>query len=333
MDNANGTIGRESLVLQNWRRWCLFYLQAAWFKEFLLVNMIKQEQFCVSPRMELCGGKSWTRQTLSNACESTNWEGLCGTPWQMVALELKLTKTVTYNKEGHGPPLPRILVESIPQVEAGRFYVLSAEIGAHGHTGRCRGCAALASHGRATKPHNNECRERSRTMIERTLTGGAWMNAHKDSVVETERVKERKTAGVERGAGMCLWSPGARSRWLIDMRSHLGTEWKTSTLVRKDRRQHMKHTEEDCTIRAGSSQFIVIFTPCMCLWNILRVVREDRAEPVFVQNSGHVDDDMQISVLFEFFEVDGRKSPYIKEVFDWYREEDAGDLRWNTLTA
>ena len=24
--------------------------------------------------------KSWTRQTLSDAWESTNWEGLCGTP-------------------------------------------------------------------------------------------------------------------------------------------------------------------------------------------------------------------------------------------------------------
>ena len=35
--------------------------------------------------------KSWTRQTLSDAWESTNWEGLCGTPWQMVAPELKLT--------------------------------------------------------------------------------------------------------------------------------------------------------------------------------------------------------------------------------------------------
>ena len=25
-------------------------------------------------------GKEWTRQTLSDAWESTNWEGLCGTP-------------------------------------------------------------------------------------------------------------------------------------------------------------------------------------------------------------------------------------------------------------
>ena len=48
-------------------------------------------------------GKSWTRQTLSDAWESTNWEGLCGTPWQMVAPELKLTKKVTADKEGAGP--------------------------------------------------------------------------------------------------------------------------------------------------------------------------------------------------------------------------------------
>ena len=32
-------------------------------------------------------GKSSTRQTLRNVCESTNLDGLCGTPWQMVAPE------------------------------------------------------------------------------------------------------------------------------------------------------------------------------------------------------------------------------------------------------
>ena len=49
-------------------------------------------------------------KTLSDALESTNWAGLCGTPWQMVAPELKLTKKVTADKEGAGPPLPRIVV-------------------------------------------------------------------------------------------------------------------------------------------------------------------------------------------------------------------------------
>ena len=88
---------------------------------------------------------------------------------------------VTSDKEGAEPPLPRIAVERTPEVEPRRFYVSSADIEAHGHTGGCLGCAALASHGRATKPHNNECRERIRTIIERTLTGTARMNAQRRS--------------------------------------------------------------------------------------------------------------------------------------------------------
>ena len=95
----------------------------------------------------------------------------------------------------------RIVVDKTPEVEPRRFYVLSADIEAHGHTGGCPGCAALASHGTATKPHNDECRERVRTIIERTLTGKARMTAYKDRIPETERVKERKRARVERGAG------------------------------------------------------------------------------------------------------------------------------------
>ena len=73
-------------------------------------------------------GKSWTRQILRDAWESTNWEGFCCTPWQMVAPELKLPKKVTGDKEGAGPPLPRIVVERAPEVEPRRFYVLSATL-------------------------------------------------------------------------------------------------------------------------------------------------------------------------------------------------------------
>ena len=94
--------------------------------------------------------------------------------------------------------------------EPRRSHVLSADIEAHGHTGGCPGCAALASHGKATKPHNDECRERIRTIIERTLTGKARMNAYKDRIAETERVKERKRARVERGAGDVPMEPGNR---------------------------------------------------------------------------------------------------------------------------
>ena len=163
--------------------------------------------FCIT-KNGVVRGKSWTRQTLSDVWESTNWDGLCGTPWQMVAPELKLTKKVTPDKKGARPPLPRIVVGRIPEAGRRRFYVLSADIEPHGHTGGCPGCAALASHGRATKPHNNESRDRIRTIIERTLTGKARMSAYKDRVAQTERLKERKRARVERGAGDVLVEPG-----------------------------------------------------------------------------------------------------------------------------
>ena len=38
----------------------------------------------------------------------------------------------------------------------------------------------------------------------RTLTGKARMNAYKDIIAETERVKKRRRVGVERGAGDAL---------------------------------------------------------------------------------------------------------------------------------
>ena len=72
------------------------------------------------------------------------------------------------------------------------------------------GCAALASHGRATKPHDDECQERIRTIIERTLTGKARVDAYKHRIAETARVKERKRARVERGAGDVLMELGNR---------------------------------------------------------------------------------------------------------------------------
>ena len=68
----------------------------------------------------------------------------------------------------------------------------------------------------------------------------------------------------------------------------------------------------------------------MCL--LTGGARQDRPEQVRVQNSRPVDDDIQISELDALFcEMDGRRSRYIKEVLDWYGEEDAGDLRRNTL--
>ena len=47
------------------------------------------------------------------------------------APEMKLTKKVTADKEGAGPPLPRIVLERAPDVEPRRFYVLSSDIETH----------------------------------------------------------------------------------------------------------------------------------------------------------------------------------------------------------
>ena len=46
--------------------------------------------------------------------------------------------------------------------------------------------------------------------------------------------------------------------------------------------------------------------------------------------SGHVDD-VQISAFDAFYEMDGRESRYIGEVLDWYRGEDAEDLKRSEL--
>ena len=145
--------------------------------------------------------KCWTRQPLNDAWDAASWDGLCVTPWQMVALEMKLTKKVAFDKERAGLPLTRIAAERIPEVELRR----SADIEARGHTGGFPGCATLPSLRRATNPHNKECRERIRTVIERTLTGKARirMKAYKERerererVAETEKVKERRRAQEE----------------------------------------------------------------------------------------------------------------------------------------
>ena len=61
------------------------------------------------------------------------------------------------------------------------------------------------------------------------------------------------------------------------------------------------------------------------------VRHKSRSGSVLVQKSGHVDDDVQISALNAFYEMDGRKSAYIGEVMEWYRGEDASDLKRSEL--
>ena len=100
--------------------------------------------------MELCEGKSRTSQILSDAWESTIWEDVFDNLWQMVITETRLTKKFITDEEGAGLLLPRIGTDKPPEVERIRFYVLSANVEAHGHIGP--GYTLFTSPGEEAKP-------------------------------------------------------------------------------------------------------------------------------------------------------------------------------------
>ena len=56
-------------------------------------------------------GKSWTRQTLSDAWNATNCTACVARRGKWWAPDLKLTKKVTTDEEGAGPLLLRIVAE------------------------------------------------------------------------------------------------------------------------------------------------------------------------------------------------------------------------------
>ncbi|CAK0815838.1 unnamed protein product, partial [Prorocentrum cordatum] len=133
-------------------------------------------------------GKSWTRQALEDAWDRAGWGDLCGTPWEMLAKETKLEKKVTADKDGKGEPLPNPPgVERAPEVAPRRFYVLTADIEAHGATPLCPGCESIAIHGKAKRAHSDECRERIRELLERSLEGRARMEAYRQREEEMNR--------------------------------------------------------------------------------------------------------------------------------------------------
>ena len=140
---------------------------------------------------------------------------------------------------------------------------------------------------------------------------------------------------------MCQWNPGINmmSRWRFDMRTHLAvTSWKTNTKRRErdiqvnerrseatneeqtDEGRNMVRFEQEAPNTSASSD------PNVALEHPVFDETPSRPGSVLVQMSGHVDDDVQISALDAFCEIEGGKSRYIGEVLEWYRGEDAGDL-------
>ena len=126
-------------------------------------------------------GTNWIRQTLRDVLESKNREGLCGIPWQMLGPELKLTKKVTFDKEGAAPPLPRLVVER----EDSSLCLLTLSL-----------------------TDTLEVVQVQRSIRDFYLEKQGSMQTKTEAL--RERVKERKRARVERGAGDVLTEPRNR---------------------------------------------------------------------------------------------------------------------------
>ena len=128
---------------------------------------------------------------------------------------------------------PRMLIKEPLEVECRKFYVLYANIEAHGHMGSCPGYALLILQGKATKPRKDEFRELIGRIMERTLAGEARMErilagearmeTYKDRIAERKRVREKRRARIERGVVDVPEDPGIKmmSWFRFDMRTHL----------------------------------------------------------------------------------------------------------------
>ena len=201
---------------------------------------------------------------------------------QMVIPELKLTKKVTADEEGTVLKLPSIVVKKPREVERRRFYLLSTDIEARGHMESCPGYALLTSQREATG-----FRER----IGMTISAGeARMETYKNRIAERERVRQRKRARVERGAGDVLGEPGDKYDELVAVRHADASggyiyktntkrkEKETSKSMKEDQKQQMKNKWTnggrwyDLSTKLRTHQHLPIH---MLLWSIMRVVRHN----------------------------------------------------------
>ena len=82
----------------------------------------------------------------------------------------------------------------------------------------------------------------------------------------------------------------------------------------------MRFEQEALNASASSNPYVALEYPT-------KGETPSRPGSILVQKSGHVDDDVQISALDPFYEMDGRESRYTGEVLERYRGEDAGDLK------
>ena len=143
---------------------------------------------------------------------------------------------------------------------------------------------------------------------------------------------------------MCLWNLVVElmSRWRFDMRTHDIRENQHDENRMRDIHVGKRGPEAAGEEQLGKLRKTVRFEqeapsaatssdPTVALKCLASGETQDRPGSVLVQTSGHVDDDVQISALDAFYEMDGRKGRYIGDVLDRYRGEDAGDLKRSAL--
>ena len=145
---------------------------------------------------------------------------------------------------------------------------------------------------------------------ERSLGEPWWkkqgLNACKERIAETEWGKERNRGRLERGAGDVLMELGNRHDDQV-VRTHLAV---TSV---KDTKNNLTSwgRQYDISKKLRVQQR---FPTQQLLWNILRVVRHKVGWVRTCAEVCHVDGDVQIYALDVFYEMDLRKSRYIREV-------------------
>ena len=147
------------------------------------------------------------------------------------------------------------------------------------------------------------------------------MDAYKDRIAETWRVKERKRARVERGAGDVLMELGNRADEQVAVRLadasggdtkenqheedrmrniHVGTRGpEAASEEQPDKLRKTVRFEQEAPSAAASSDLTAT------LEYPASGDTQDRPGSVLVHKSGHVDDDVQISALDAFYETDG----------------------------
>ena len=147
-------------------------------------------------------GTSRTKQTLSDAWESTILEDLFGNPWHRllhtVITETRLTKKFITDEK------------NLQRLRAENSMFLSADIETYGHIGS--GPVAYA----ATEPREDEVRDR----VGQEKQGG--IHTKTESLRRTES-KTRKELELSEVQGMCPRNLGTEmmSRWRFDKRTHL----------------------------------------------------------------------------------------------------------------